>query len=168
MITATAIRPKGAGRPSTGATSGPVEMRIGFRFAADQPWLLLAPQVAAQVAIEPSLTRIPHTQPWFRGVMSLRGTLYPVFDLGAWLGAAPAALDRARILVVAPGDRGGAVLYSDEPRMLQVRRAAAPVATERLAGLGRTSFHHGDETAIEFDHEKWFLDAAHEVAQRHA
>ena len=36
----------------------------------------------------PALT-VPHTQPWFLGVVSLRGGLYGVVDLATWL-AAPA------------------------------------------------------------------------------
>ena len=39
---------------------------------------------------------VPHTQPWFLGVVSLRGGLYGVIDLAAWCAVTPP---------VAPGHR---------------------------------------------------------------
>lgn len=35
-------------------------------------------------------TPVPHTLPWYRGVVSLRGSLYGVVDLGLFLGLKPA------------------------------------------------------------------------------
>jgi twitching motility protein PilI len=39
---------------------------------------------------------VPHTQPWFLGVVSLRGGLYGVVDLAIWLAAPPQGLPRPR------------------------------------------------------------------------
>jgi len=155
--------PRAAGTPNV-----PEEQRIGFRCGDDQPWLLMAAGVAAQIAIDPRTMRVPHTQVWFRGVMSLRGTLYPVFDIKAWLSGVASTLDKARILVVAPGETGAAVLFSDEPRLLQVRRSAGSMIDARLSPFTRCSFSAGSDMAIEFDHQKWFAEVGRAVAIRHA
>lgn len=38
----------------------------------------------------PSMARVPYTQPWFSGVVNLRGGLYGVVDLAAFMGKASA------------------------------------------------------------------------------
>ena len=160
------VRPAGE-RAWAGSPGEPAQTRVGFRCGPDQAWLLLAPGIAAQVAIEPRLTRIPHTQFWFRGVMSLRGSLYPVFDLGAWLTGGLSPVDRVRILVIEPGEWGAAVLISEEPRLVQARRAAPHVApAERLTEFVKGVFVVDDELAVDFDHRKWFVAVGGEVAGR--
>lgn len=151
-----------------GVQQAPAETRVGFRCATDLPWLLLATGVAAQVAIDPRITRVPHTRAWFRGVMSLRGTLYPVFDIKGWLSGIPSTFDKARILVIAPGDAGAAVLFSDEPRVLQVRRTTAPAGNDRLSEFAHGAFTAGTDLAIEFDYQKWFAEVGDAAAMRHA
>jgi hypothetical protein len=143
------------------------ETRIALRVAEGLPWLLLAPRTAAQVAIEPRITRVPHTRAWFRGVLSLRGSLYPVFDLGAWLGAEPMAMDPGRILIIEPGGAGAGLLLSERPALLQVRRSREPLAlSDALADYVSEGFLHGAEPALAFDHRKWLAAARLDVVAR--
>jgi purine-binding chemotaxis protein CheW len=47
-----------------------------------------------------SVTRVPLTPPWIRGVLNLRGSVVPVIDLAAKLGLAPTAAGRRTCIVL--------------------------------------------------------------------
>lgn len=56
----------------------------------------------AEVSPLPSLTVVPYTKPWFRGVVNVRGNLYGVVDIAAYLQTGAASGDiNNRILLVA-------------------------------------------------------------------
>ena len=64
--------------------------------------LLLALASAGEIFPPQPLLPVPHTQPWFLGVASLRGQIHGVVDMAAFLGlraAAGAAPDAAASLV---------------------------------------------------------------------
>jgi twitching motility protein PilI len=69
------------------------------------------------------LTPVPLTHAWFRGMVSVRGTLYAVSDLSAFAGGPPAALTAQAKLVLVGQPRGGnaALLVS---RVLGLRHIA--------------------------------------------
>ena len=53
--------------------------------------LLLPLQEAGEIVEHaPPLLPLPHAQPWFEGVLNLRGHLHGVVDLAAFLGLRPA------------------------------------------------------------------------------
>lgn len=63
--------------------------------AAGGRYLIPLAQAGEIFPAVPALT-VPHTQPWFLGVVSLRGGLYGVVDLAIWLAGAPQGLPRLR------------------------------------------------------------------------
>ncbi len=63
--------------------------------AAGGRYLIPLAQAGEIFPAVPALT-VPHTQPWFLGVVSLRGGLYGVVDLAIWLTGAPQGLPRPR------------------------------------------------------------------------
>jgi twitching motility protein PilI len=59
---------------------------------------------AREVLPVPELTPVPTTQYWFRGLAKVRGNLYGVVDLAAFLGGAPIPLFSSTRLVL-PNDK---------------------------------------------------------------
>lgn len=60
-----------------------------------------------EIAEYRTLTPVPTTPAWMRGVMNLRGTVVPVIDLAARLGMAATAVSRRTCLVIVEMDADG-------------------------------------------------------------
>jgi twitching motility protein PilI len=74
--------------------------RLGVR-AAGNDWLVDLAD-ASEVIPVPTLVAVPLTQPWFAGVANVRGNLYCVVDLSAFLGTERSDGDsQSRLLLVA-------------------------------------------------------------------
>lgn len=58
--------------------------RLGLSCAGER-WLIRLADAAEVVALPP-LAGVPLTQPWFLGLVNIRGTLYSVVDLAGFLG----------------------------------------------------------------------------------
>ena len=85
---------------------------------------------AGEVIPVPAITPVPLTRPWFRGVASIRGNLFSVVDIGAFLGAGAATPgEQARLLLLSERFRMGSALLVDRslglrnPEQLQQRAA---------------------------------------------
>jgi twitching motility protein PilI len=73
--------------------------RLMVRIGSDD-YLVPLPQ-AGEVAPLPSITPVPWTRPWFRGLANIRGRLVGVVDLRHYAGGAPlAAAEGAQLLVL--------------------------------------------------------------------
>ncbi len=92
--------------------------------AAGGRYLIPLAQAGEIFPAVPALT-VPHTQPWFLGVVSLRGGLYGVVDLATWLAGAPQGLTRP------PSSSPDAQLITFNPA-LEVQCA---LRVDRLLGL---------------------------------
>ncbi len=106
------------------------------------------------------LTQVPNSAEYILGVMSLRGTVLPVIDLGMRLGIAPALRDeKARIIVVSPDDGDGdSGLLVDRVtgvfRILPDEVKPAPEHIEQGAEYLRGIARKGDRLYILLDLEK--------------
>lgn len=85
----------------------------------------------------PPLLPVPHTAPWFAGVANLRGGLFAVVDLAAFLGVAgpaarDAARDQARVVALAARSGINAALLVD--RLAGLRSAAQLERADTPAG----------------------------------
>lgn len=71
-------------------------------FAAGGLNLLVPLQQAGEIFESGQPMPVPHTRPWLRGVVNLRGNVYTVVDLARFLGVAadaePAAQERGQLL----------------------------------------------------------------------
>ncbi len=92
--------------------------------AAGGRYLIPLAQAGEIFPATPALT-VPHTQPWFLGVVSLRGGLYGVVDLATWLAGTPQGLTRP------PSSSPDAQLITFNPA-LEVQCA---LRVDRLLGL---------------------------------
>ena len=94
---------------------------LGVAIGEDR-WLVHMNDVSEVLPV-PELAPVPLTQPWFRGAANVRGNLYGITDLAAYLGGArtPPGLE-TRILLAAPrfGVNSGLLVK----RMLGIRNLA--------------------------------------------
>jgi twitching motility protein PilI len=86
---------------------------------------------AGEVIPVPGITPVPLTRTWFRGVASIRGNLFSVVDIGAFLGGGAATPgEQARLLLLSERFRMGSALLVDRalglrnPEQLQERAGA--------------------------------------------
>jgi len=78
--------------------------RLAFRTGGSS-WLVALPD-AGEVLSVPTLTSVPLTRGWLRGMANVRGNLFTVTDLAAFVGATPVQPSpRSRLLLV--GQRHG-------------------------------------------------------------
>jgi twitching motility protein PilI len=80
---------------------------------AGRNWLVDAADISEALPL-PALTSVPLTKPWLRGVMNVRGSLYCVTDLAAYLqqGAASGEHEN-RVLVLADREAHAALLVEN-------------------------------------------------------
>lgn len=121
---------------------------IGFRLGALQ---LLAPLgEVLEVLTHPSLSKVPGTKPWVRGIANVRGNLLPIMDLDGYLHGRPVAMTRrSRVLVV---DHRGVFsgLVVDEVLGLrhfvdEEQTPDLPVHEEGIAPYLKSGFRRGDQ-----------------------
>ena len=86
-------------RLKTAEASDAAGSRLGIE-AGNELWLLDLAD-AGDVVTLPPLERVPLTQPWFAGMVNIRGNLYAVVDFSAFLGAAPVPqAEQSRVLLI--------------------------------------------------------------------
>lgn len=87
---------------------------------AGRNWLVDAADIGEALPLPP-LTPVPLTRPWLRGVANVRGNLYCVTDLAAYLQQGAASGEHGnRVLVLADGKAHAALLVD---RVLGLREA---------------------------------------------
>jgi twitching motility protein PilI len=118
------LRSAGVGR-----TASKLGMQVGT-----ESWLVDLAD-AGEVLPVPVISAVPLTRPWFKGVTSIRGMLYSVVDLPAFMGGpAVAVSEQARLLLIGERFRLGSALLIDRalglrnPEQLKAREGGAPAA----------------------------------------
>ena len=101
---------------------------LGFQCGGEN-WLIALPE-AGEILPPPALSAVPLTQPWYRGLANVRGTLYGVIDFARFNGQPPTvAAGRARLLLLTG-------------RMLDAAQAEAQGRSLwRMAWYGQTLAH---------------------------
>jgi twitching motility protein PilI len=83
--------------------------RLGVQVGGEE-WLVSLGD-AAEVIPVPAVSRVPLAKSWFAGVANVRGNLYSVSDLGAFLGGGAIKLtSESRLLILHERFRSGAAL----------------------------------------------------------
>ncbi len=92
----------------------------GLVFTVDR-WQLLMPLESITDVVECGpITVVPRTKPWLRGVSNVRGTLYSVTDLAAFLGCASSPMEPEGKLLVMRDNELRAAFLVDEVYGLKV------------------------------------------------
>ena len=103
----------------------PIEQLLTFLIAEDEYGISILR--VREIAEYRSLTPVPKTPPWMRGVMNLRGTVVPVVDLAAKLGLEQTRVSRRTCLVIVDMEVDGenvviAVMVDGVSRVVDVPR----------------------------------------------
>ncbi len=104
--------------------------------------LLVPLATAGEIFPFSALLPVPHTQPWFMGVASLRGGLHGVVDLAAFLGlraplSADAVREQAQLLAFNPVQGAHCAVLVDR---LAGLRSAGQLEAEPADGQARPAF----------------------------
>jgi twitching motility protein PilI len=81
------------------AETGRFSSKLGLQVAGSG-WLVDLQEASEMIPV-PAITPVPLTKSWFRGVSNIRGNLYTVVDLTAFIGGSSTAIgDQARLLLI--------------------------------------------------------------------
>ncbi len=90
------------------------------------------------VRVPSFITRVPNAPMYIRGVINLRGTIVPVFDLQMKIGMAQNPLtDEARIVVIAINDVTFGMIVNSVREVLTIYDAQLEVATKLSSSIDR-------------------------------
>ena len=113
--------------------------RLGVRVGGEG-WLVDL-QDAAEVIPVPAVFPVPLAKPWFRGVANVRGNLYSVSDLRAFLGGeALEASAEARLLVLHERFRSGAAVLVERSLGLRSLEELTPQSVGQPAPWLRAQY----------------------------
>jgi twitching motility protein PilI len=97
-----------------------------------------------------SVTPVPGTQPWVRGVANVRGILLPIVDLQQFLGGAPTITGRRSRVLVARQEGARVGLLVGEVfgmrHFLEENRGRAPAFDDRVSDFVGSVFEEGRES----------------------
>jgi len=121
--------------------------------------LVLPKHEVSELIERPAVCRLPNTLPWFDGVISVRGSMIPVFNLHLLFAIEPQA-DKRRLIVVGQNETAAAFWVDDFPRLLvlhdeDVTTTEPPLPAQLRAHASR--FYQKDEQAwVEWDARAFF------------
>jgi len=121
--------------------------------------LVLPKHEVSELIDRPAVCHLPNTLPWFAGVISVRGSMIPVFDLHLLFAIEPPAGKR-RLVVVGQNETAAALWVDDFPRLLVLLDEDGTTTEPPLPSLIRAhtrSFYLKDEQAwVEWDAKAFF------------
>jgi twitching motility protein PilI len=79
--------------------------------------LLVAVRFYCEVMESVPVYPMPNCEPWFGGLMNLRGNLVPVFDLHHFLGEAPLEPKKRRLFTIDKGEKTTAIWIDGLPQV---------------------------------------------------
>lgn len=108
---------------------------------------------------------LPNTQPWFSGLINLRGNLAPVIDLRLVLGEAPATHKR-RLFTIGKGERTVALWIDGLPEVLGVEPGPIPplpTLPERLRPFVSEAHVLRGQVWLKLNYEGFFSDLGRQI-----
>lgn len=142
-------------RSRANAVGLPLQVEIkavwtGIAFRVDGANLIAPLGEVSEILTLPSLSRVPGTQSWVKGIANVRGNLLPVMDLQGYLGHGRAVPSRrSRVLVInQQGVFAGLVVdevlglkhFYDEDRTMDL-----PMHDESMRPYLKHAFRRGEE-----------------------
>ncbi len=123
-----------------GAHTPAAELRFVVNITPGQAGLVLPLGLQGEIWPSPRLAPLPGTSRWLLGLVNLRGTLAPVYELAGSLGWKEPPVAEQRVLILGEGEeRVGMVIHGD-PRPLTLHPAPAPPPPDSLARFVGSSF----------------------------
>lgn len=133
--------------------------------------LMHDPSLSAEILESRAIAAIPNTVSWFVGMINVRGSLVPVFDLALLITAkAPKARrDRRRIMVIGNAGRSAGLLIDQLPQRtdLDALLEAPDSSIPEILEVARVeTYQVGEATWVEVDFEKLFALLGESVLER--
>lgn len=118
--------------------------------------LVLPLGLQAEIWPSPRLAPLPGSHRWLLGLVNLRGTLAPVYELAGSLGWKEPPVAEQRVLILGESEeRVGLVIHGD-PKPLTLHRAPAPPPPDALARFVGSSFRaENGELFWELELQEW-------------
>jgi hypothetical protein len=140
--------------------------RIALRPHLELPWLVLPEGISLQMLMDVVPVRVPNTRSWFHGVLSQRGILLPVFDLGHWAGLTPLDRRQAYVVAVGQGAHACALLCAAAPGLIAIHGDSSERHDTGLVApyLGATGMASRYGPVYEFDAYRWLANATQHVS----
>jgi purine-binding chemotaxis protein CheW len=90
------------------------------------------------VRVPPFITRVPNASHYIRGVMNLRGTIVPVFDMELKIGIPPTPItEEARIIVVTLSDITFGIIVNSVREVITIYKSQIESVNQEFAGERR-------------------------------
>lgn len=145
--------------PQSGHLQRIEEKRARFGFRIGPIGLLIAPQTIAEAIVRPMVFPVPNAPSWLNGLMNLRGTLVPVFDLHEIfeLGQEDKA-EKVLCLVLDKGEAAAGFFIDATPQSIETDhrlKQPPPVPAPLGEHIAEAYYSHG-MAWCEFDHESFF------------
>ncbi|UXI69143.1 chemotaxis protein CheW [Tahibacter amnicola] len=144
--------------PSPAADPGEPRFAISLPIPDGRHANLLLPAARpTEMVRRATLCPIPNVPAWFAGVLNLRGTLVPVFDLVAELFGESRRQASPSVLVVGTGETAFAIPIATEPQLERIRQSSddlSHVAPELLPYVDRYFASSGIDW-LDFQFDQW-------------
>jgi len=137
-------------------------MRIG------ELGLLFSVNAGREVVAPPSVSRIPNTAPWLRGLANVRGSLVPVVDAAVALGVTRTSGTPSYLLIFGQGESAIGLVIDGLPRLLDIEingsPADLPPVPSSLTPYVSAAYEHAGRIWYDVDLDGWFGVLADQVA----
>jgi len=123
---------------------------------------LLIPQgMLSEMVDDAEIYPLPTTPLWFQGLINLRGSLVPVFDLKALFEMEEHKVETSNLLVLNSGEEAVGILIDSFPLTLDVTQILEqhPMLPPVLREYSQAVYVQGEEVWVEFDFDGFFRAA---------
>lgn len=129
---------------------------------------LISPEVLCEVLKEFVVYPIPSTKQWMHGLVNLRGSLIPVYDLSMLLGLSSEPMKHDNLLIIDKGYEAVGILIDSLPKQCDMRGWAELSSIPKLpAGLSdcvSDAYSKDDVMWLGFKHKEFFTNMMDSVA----
>ena len=138
---------------------------IRFGFQVGEIGMLVPPGMLSELVDESEIYSLPTTPRWFRGLINLRGSLVPVFDLKQLFEMQGESAVKANLLVLNTGEEAVGILIDGLPVTLDVTKIPerSPPLPPALRKYSQTVYVRDRELWVEFDFEGFFQAAGNRI-----
>jgi twitching motility protein PilI len=128
--------------------------------------LLVPKGMLSELVEEITVYPLPTTPPWFQGLINLRGSLVPVFDLKALFKIYERSSEKNNLLVLNTGEKTVGILIDGLPVTLQAAQSLqqGPLLPPVLRDHHRAVYAKDAEVWVDFDFDGFFQAAGRGVA----
>lgn len=130
--------------------------RFGFRIG--DLGLLVPIGMVSELIEEYEVYHLPTTPEWFRGLMNLRGSLVPIFDLKILFEMRTGGI-KSRLLILNERSKAVGVLIDNVPKNVELGQPLpqTPPLPQLLAQYSQGSYVKNQDIWIEFDFDGFFM-----------